>query len=160
MLKYSDVQIEQLINEPKPLSLNWRNKIKWSNPRGSKQGKFELTGDKGNKFLIFLRQSNFNRLDFSIIVGVYPNGSNKLFHLKRYDGKSHEHTNPLEKQTFYDFHIHTATERYQQYGNKEEDKYAEPTNKFSNLTEAFQYMLHDSNFVLPDDSQLELDLFS
>ena len=51
--------------------------------------------------------------------------SNRVFRLRRYNGKSHEHTNPIEKEIFYDFHIHTATERYQVLENKKEDTYAE-----------------------------------
>lgn len=82
-----------------------------------------------------------------------------MFHLKRYDGKSHEHTNPIEDEKFYDFHIHTATERYQNYGNGEEDKYAYQTDRFSNYKEAFECMLKDCNFILPSQMQLELDIF-
>ncbi|MBD2353766.1 hypothetical protein H6G41_03850 [Tolypothrix sp. FACHB-123] len=119
MVKYSDAEIDDLINEPKPLLSNWKSKIKLQEGRGSKQRSFEIEGKNGNKFLLILRQSNFNQLDFSIILGVYLSSSNKVFHLKRYDGKSHEHTNPIEKNRFYDFHIHTATERYQNYGNGE-----------------------------------------
>jgi hypothetical protein len=29
--------------------------------------------------------------------------------LRRCNGKSHEHTNIIESDKFYDFHIHTAT---------------------------------------------------
>jgi hypothetical protein len=84
------------------------------------------------------------------------NRYNKLFRLKRYDGKSHEHTNPIESQRFYDFHIHTATERYQNYGTGEEDKYAEPTNRFTNYGEAFQCLLRDCGFQLPQSPQINL----
>lgn len=83
-------------------------------------------------------------------------GSNELFHLRRYDGKSHEHTNPIEKEKFYDFHIHKATERYQSYGNGEEDKYAEPTDEFSDFSQAFQCLLKDCGFKFTDDPQLSL----
>lgn len=159
MIKYSDNEIEQLINEVKILSNNWRNQIKFKEVRGSKQADFELIGKNTHKFKIVFRQSTFNNLDFSIILGIYPSNSTKLFHLKRYDGKT-EHTNPIEKEKFYDFHIHIATERYQVYGKNEEDKYAQPTNKFTNLTEALQCMLEDCNFILPDESQLELNFFN
>lgn len=119
-----------------------------------KTGNFDIQGVNNNKFCLILRQSRLNSLDFSIILGVYPPGSNKLFRLRRYDGKSHEHTNPIEEEKFYDFHIHKATERYQEYGTREEDKYAEPTDRFSNYGEAIECLLNDCGFVLPDDPQL------
>ncbi len=90
------------------------------------------------------------------ILGYYPNNSNKLFHLKRYGGKSHEHTNPIEKVNFCDFHIHIVTKRHQFYGNGQENKYAEPTNRFTNYGEAFQCLLNDCGFQLPYNPQLNL----
>lgn len=156
MAKYSDLEINNLIAESKPLPLDWRSQIRMREPGVSKMGAFDIEGVNNNKFRLILRQSRLNLLDFSIIIGVYPPGSNKLFHLRRYDGKSHEHTNPIEKQKFYDFHIHKATERYQNYGTCEEDKYAEPTDRFSNFGEALDCLLNDCGFELPDDSQLSL----
>jgi len=154
--KYSDVEINNLIAESKPLPLDWRSQIRMREARVSKTGTFDIEGVNKNIFCLILRQSRLNLLDFSIIIGVYPPGSNKLFHLRRYDGKSHEHTNPIENQKFYDFHIHKATERYQNYGTCEEDKYAEPTDRFSNFGEALDCLLNDCGFELPDDSQLSL----
>ena len=156
MAKYSDVEINNLIAESKPLPLDWRSQIRMREARVSKTGTFDIEGVNKNIFCLILRQSRLNLLDFSIIIGVYPPGSNKLFHLRRYDGKSHEHTNPIEKQKFYDFHIHKATERYQNYGTCEEDKYAEPTDRFSNFGEALDCLLNDCGFELPDDPQLSL----
>jgi len=62
----------------------------------------------------------------------------------------------LKKIKFYDFQIHITTERYQVYENGEEDKYAEPTDRFTNYGEAFQCLLNDCNFQLPYDPQLNL----
>jgi len=56
-------------------------------------------------------------LDFSIILAYCPEASNQLFRLRRYNGKSHEHTNTIEADKFYNYHIHTATERYQELGH-------------------------------------------
>ena len=156
MAKYSDLEINNLIAESKPLPLDWRSQIRMREARVSKTGAFDIEGVNNNKFCLILRQSRLNSLDFSIIIAVYPPGSHKLFHLRRYDGKSHEHTNPIEKQKFYDFHIHKATERYQNYGTCEEDKYAEPTDRFSNFGEALDCLLNDCGFELPDDPQLSL----
>jgi len=91
------------------------------------------------------RQSSFNPLDFSIILGCYRPDSNKIFRLRRYNGKSHEHTNRIEGNPFYDFHIHTATERYQNLG-MHEDSYAEPTESFSDFFSAMECMLKDCGF--------------
>lgn len=156
MAKYSDLEINNLIAESKPLPLDWRSQIRMREARVSKTGTCDIEGVNNNIFCLILRQNRLNLLDFSIIIGVYPPGSNKLFHLRRYDGKSHEHTNPIENQKFYDFHIHKATERYQNYGTCEEDKYAEPTDRFSNFGEALDCLLNDCGFELPDDPQLSL----
>lgn len=156
MAKYSDIEIDNLIAESKPLPWNWQSQIQMREEGVSKRGNFDSQGVNNNKFRLILRQSRLNPLDFSIILGVYPPGSNKLFHLRRYDGKSHEHTNPIEKEKFYDFHIHKATERYQNYGTCEEDKYAEPTDRFSNYGEAIKCLLNDCGFIQPDNPQLSL----
>jgi len=94
---YSDQEIAQLIAEPKILPSDWTTKVQLRETRVCKTKKFEIEGTNRTKFCIILRQSRFNSLDFCIVLGYYPNNSNKLFHLKRYDGKSHEHTNPIEK---------------------------------------------------------------
>ena len=112
----------------------------------------DVTGADGNSFRLILRQSMFNHLDFSVILGVFPKESNELFRLRRYNGKSHEHSNKLEEQKFYDFHIHTATERYQELG-KEEDAYAEQTERYSDFQSAIDCMLSDCGFRLPADMQ-------
>lgn len=77
--------------------------------------------------------------------------------LRRYNGKSHRHTNPIEGVTFYDYHIHMATERYQGIG-ADEDTYAEATTKYSNYSEAFELMLKEGNFVEPPTDQTGLFL--
>jgi hypothetical protein len=81
-----------------------------------------------------------------------PPKSNQLFRLQRCNGKSHEHTNPIEGETFYDFHIRQATERYQEIGANE-DTYANPTNRFADFQQAITCMLKDCGFEMPLDSQ-------
>jgi hypothetical protein len=75
--------------------------------------------------------------------------------LRRYNGKSHEHTNLIEGGTFYDYHIHQATERYQQIGASE-DTYAESTNRFSDFHKAISCMINDCAFETPFDPQRKL----
>ncbi len=76
--------------------------------------------------------------------------SNRVFRLRRCNGKSHEHTNLIEKQTFYEFHIHMATERYQREGENE-DWYAEPTDRYGDLSGAIDCLIADCAFQRPAD---------
>lgn len=103
-------------------------------------------GAQGSEFRIIIRRSQFNPLDFSVIPAHKVPMSNELFRLRRYNGRSHWHTNPLERQTFYDFHIHQATERYQVLGAKE-DHYAVPTDKYADLDGASTCMLSECGFI-------------
>lgn len=81
---------------------------------------------------------------------------NRIFLLKRYNGKSHRHRNILEKSVrFYDFHIHTATERYQLASRKEEF-YAEITDRYSDLRGAFRCLIEDCNVSLKQNPQIQL----
>jgi hypothetical protein len=115
----SDVEIARLLEEKKPLPADYRTKIQIRPKRGHKERELDLEGAGGSDFRLILRQSVINPLDFSVILVHRPPQSNQLFRLRRYNGKSHEHTNPIEEDTFYDFHIHQATERYQQIGARE-----------------------------------------
>jgi hypothetical protein len=96
-------------------------------------------------FRLIIRQNSKNRNDFSVILACLPPNSSTFFRLRRYNGKSHEHTNKLEQERFYDFHIHTATERYQEEGQRE-DGYAEPTDRYHDLDGAINCMIADCAF--------------
>lgn len=79
-------------------------------------------------------------------------GFNTLFRLRRYNGP-HEHTNSIEGTTLNDFHFHTATERYQKLGAKE-DSFAEVTSRHWNLDSAIKCLLEDCGFdPLPPSPQ-------
>jgi len=72
--------------------------------------------------------------------------------LRRYNGP-HEHTNSIEGTTLNDFHFHTATERYQKLGAKE-DSFAEVTSRHWNLDSAIKCLLEDCGFdPLPPSPQ-------
>jgi hypothetical protein len=154
-VKYSDQEIGQLIQERKKLPANYRTLIGLRRKRGHKERELYLSGVEGNQFRLILRQSNFNPLDFSIILALNPFDTNLLFRLRRYNGKSHEHTNHIEKNTFYDFHIHLTTERYQDLGGRE-DAYAEPTDRFSDFQTAIRCFIADCGFEEPYCPQLSL----
>ena len=120
---YSDQEIESLIRERKPLPSNWRERTRLQSKRGHRERHLDLTGDTGSEFRLILRQSTVNQFDFSIILAVWVPQSTQFFRLRRCNGRSHEHTNHIEGVTFYAFHIHFATERYQALGARE-DAYA------------------------------------
>jgi Family of unknown function (DUF6978) len=150
--RYSDQDIARLIEEQKPLQEDYRSRIQLRPKRGHKEQELDIQGANGSEFRLILRQSNFNPLDFSIILAYRPPNSNILFRLRRYNGRGHEHTNRIEGNKFYDFHIHMATQRYQELGMRE-DAYAEPTDRFSDFASALQCMLNDSGFDIPEDPQ-------
>lgn len=84
-----------------------------------------------------------------------PRDTNQLFRLRRHNGRSHEHTNKIEGDKFYEFHIHIATERYQDLGVRE-DSYAEPTDRFTDLGGAIDCLLADCGF---DRRNLQTSIF-
>ncbi|MBU2601806.1 MAG: hypothetical protein KKA32_06515 [Actinobacteria bacterium] len=145
----TDVEIMQLLTERKQLPPDYRAAIQVKPKRGHKERELEVKGDGGNSFRLVIRQSILDPLDFSVILIYRPAESNQLFRLRRHNGRSHEHTNTLEGETFYDFHIHMATERYQDSGLRE-DSYAEPTGRFVDLGSAITCMLKDCGFSSSD----------
>ena len=150
--RYSDLDIVRMVRETKPLPDNFSSRMRLRNKRGHKERELNVDGGQGTTYRIILRQSNFNALDFSIILAIIPANSNQLFRLRRYNGKSHEHTNAIEGDKFYDFHIHKATERYQHLGGRE-DAFAEPTDRYADFHSALRCLLEDCNFELPDGLQ-------
>ena len=57
--------------------------------------------------------------------------------------------------TFYDFHIHVATEQYQEIGTRE-DAYAEPTERYGDFQGALRCLIEDANLAVPPDPQIGL----
>jgi hypothetical protein len=143
--KYSDEEIARMIAERKPLPEDYRSRVQLRDKRGHKERELDLVGESNTRYRLVLRQSEFNKLDFSIILAVCPPDSNQLFRLRRYNGKSHEHTNQIEGDVFYDFHIHQATERYQESGARE-DTFAESTGRYADFHSALRCMLEDCGF--------------
>ena len=155
MVKYSDQEIVAFIGERKPLSDDYRTRVQLKNKRGHRERELDVQGADGNDYRLILRQRDFNPLDFSIILTVFPKDTTQLFRLCRYNGKSHEHTNHIENKTFYDFHIHKATERYQDLGTRE-DAFAEQSDRFADFQSALRCMLDDCGFDMPEGPQLPL----
>ena len=149
---YLDQEIEQLIQERKPAPADWSNRIRLKPKRGHNEGQLDLTGEGRNEFRLIFRQNKINPLDFSIILAVRDPNSNQIFRLRRYNGKSHEHTNHIEDVTFYDFHVHFATPRYQERGARE-DAYAEPTDRYGDFQGALRCLINDANLEVPSEPQ-------
>lgn len=154
-VRLTDADIARLLAERKRLPADHRSRLQLRPKRGHLERELEITGDKGGQFRVILRESLSNPLDFSVILAYLVPKTNQVFRLRRYNGKSHEHTNLLEGQTFYGYHIHIATERYQELG-REEDSFAVPTDSFADLRGALQCMLTECGFELPPELQLSL----
>lgn len=151
----SDAQIHALLGEQKELGSDFRQGLVLKPKRGHEEFELDVVGAAGSEFRLVVRRSRHNPLDFSIILAYRPPGSSVQVRLRRYNGKSHEHTNPLEGQTFYDFHIHSATERYQRSGNRE-DTYAEMTDRYVSVDGAIGCLIQDCSIVMPRDTQGKL----
>lgn len=159
MLKIlSDSDIESLVKEGKirPNGLVPLGHLAERNNHRRRDYQVDSATDSGNEFVIAIRQSMINPLDFSAILGYKVPGSNLIFRLRRYNGSSHTHTNPIEKITIVeDFHVHYATERYQRQGHKE-DTYAEPSLRHSSLETAIRSLLDECGFNNPPSNQGKL----
>jgi hypothetical protein len=144
-VRLRDVEIARLVAEGKVLPDDYRRRLQVRAKRGHKEQELDLKGVEGSEFRVVLRQSTSNALDFSIILAYRAPKSNQVFRLRRYNGKSHEHTNVIEGEAFYDFHIHVATERYQDLGMRE-DSFAEVTERFGDYDGAVRALLADCGF--------------
>ena len=148
----TDADIARLLTEPKTLPVDFQSRLQPRPKTGHKERDLDIVGQNGSEFQIIVRQSSFNPLDFSVILGYSLPKSGVLFRLRRYNGRSHQHTNQIEEITFYDFHIHTATERYQDAGYAEEH-FAEVTDRYVDLNGAIRCLTNDCAFELPPGTQ-------
>lgn len=155
---FTEVEIDRLINERKLLPRSFAEMIRLKPKPGHQEYDLDITGGQGSEFRLILRKNVVNSFDFSVILAHRIQKSNQLFRLRRYNGKSHEHTNHLERETFYGFHIHFATERYQQTSWRE-DAYAVPTDRYGNFEEAVACVLRDCGFEDPSGLLPQQGLF-
>lgn len=156
---YTDDEIAALIAERKLLLSMRQLPLKFRDKRGHREASIDVQRDSVGTFRIIIRISRFNPSDFSIILAS-PMQESRFFHLRRYDGM-HEHTNLLEstrrnKDKFYDFHIHTATERYQESAFPH-DGYAESTERYNDIDGAFNCLIEDANLHF---AQYRFDIFA
>jgi len=151
--RLTDEEIGRLVAERKPLPRDYEQRFQMKPKRGHKERELAVKGETGSDFRLILRQSDLNPLDFSAILAYQPPNTNEVFRLRRYNGKHGEHTNKLEHQRFFDFHIHLATQRYQDAGF-DEDAYAEPTGRYADLDRAARCLIEDCAFEAEPDPQL------
>ena len=141
---FTDEEINSLISEEKIFPGSIEEIMNFKESDGHKRASIELPRSDGSRFIIKLRQNQNDINDFSAIIAFREKTNNKDFKLRRYNGKSHEHSNKLEGNKYYAFHIPIATQRYQDAGRKEES-YAEETNRYSDIANALKCMLQDCN---------------
>lgn len=155
LIRLRDDLIQQLIKERKPLPSGLFSGRAMLSRNGHYRKEYSLRTESGSEFVVKLRQSIINPADFSVILGYKMPGLHTVFRLRRYNGK-HSHTNAIECDTFHDYHIHTATERYQQKG-LDEEYFAEVSSRHYDLQSAIECLIADCGFEV---SFSELPLFS
>ena len=164
----TDTEISALLTEKKLLPANWHTRLRLR-PKADvrfTQRELEVSGEKGHRFRIVLRQNTLNILDFSVIL-TFIDDDGSEFILLRFNGNQHEHTNQLEfrrkakgKHKFRnEFHVHMATERYQIEGPRI-DGYAEVTNDFSTFDSALTLFVRSNGFAVQPDVPGQGNLFA
>ncbi len=146
----TDAQIQRLIEEEKVLPADWRDCMNLKPAKDAQvRGKLEVMGSSGNSFVLYLRRLELDVFCFSAILAYKRLDTGTTFRLRRYNGKDHAHTNKIEMdEILFEYHIHKATQRYQE-GGFDEDQYAEVTDKYSTINEAFGLLIDQCGFVKP-----------
>ena len=150
----TDDDIKDLLEERKSLPQDY---VKHMRPvkkasRQYSQSELPVTGEMGSEFKLVIRKNLIDPLDFSVILVYLPREEGKGFILRRYNGK-HIHKNHLEGNELHDFHVHMATERYQQAGLKAEG-YAEVSDGYASVQQATECLFRDANFQRGPDRRL------
>jgi len=153
----TDEQIDSLVREAKETDVVTALPSRMRDKGAHREAQAEVTGENGSRFRVIARQSRLNPFDFSAILGAIPTGQTRVVRLRRYNGRSHEHTNKLEGTRLSGYHIHLATERYQKAG-LEADGYAEAASGYTDLRTALECLARDCHFRPSDGSQLGLPL--
>jgi hypothetical protein len=144
----SDAEIAGILAEPKLFPPRFEDKLVMKAKRGHKESELAIACDSGNRFVVIMRQSSLNPLDFSVILAVDLPGTNQRVILIRHNGKLHEHKNRIEGTLVRGFHIHKMTERYQLRG-LDEDGYAEETTAYHDFSSARDLMFSNYGFHCP-----------
>ena len=157
----SDIEIQQLLAEPKLLMSNWETRLRLT-PKAQEafsQRTLSLQLSNRHEYSLVLRSNRLSQLDFSIIL-VFKDIDGSEYILRRHNGAHpSKHTNTYEKRQNLPnaelpvcFHRHLATERYQKAGLKI-DGYAEQANDYNDIRTAQDAMIHEAGFTLPQPLQ-------
>jgi len=156
---FTDAEIDALVREPKFSGHSVDSILRSMSAKTGKEKlhmQTSITFARSNgtdKWLIYLRSSTKKPLDFSCGIEFISARMQAKLTIRRYNGKSHEHTNKLENMDpFYDFHIHQATERYQR-SHHDDDTFAMPTNLYVDFPGAFKTLLSECHVVVTADKQ-------
>jgi len=149
--QFSDKDLDTLVAIPKPLPMDYRSRLR-TRPRSysekHEEGQLEIEVQNVGAFRIIIRKNRINALDFSVILGYIPSERLRLFRLRRYNGV-HKHTNKIEQKSFRAFHVHYATQRYQESG-WDIDAYAEPAENYTTVDGALELLIDQCNFMRPE----------
>jgi hypothetical protein len=152
-VKFTDAEIDQLLDEPKALPQRWERRLltlRVVNEYSQRRAHLVVAGQTG-EFQIAVSQTTINAFDFSVVVMFRKKNESGWFILRRYNGRhAPTHFNKLSdkpKEPIRGFHIHKATEEGQRRGM--ELTWAEPTTAYNDVYSAIQFALHDSNFNKP-----------
>jgi len=161
----SDTEIQAMIQETKQMPISFGAFLAGMKPKQGREGSFLQTSSKFDRlngdgeWLMYACKSKENAFDFSCGLWFIPEGKAGRFCLVRYNGKSHWHTNHIERQQpFYDFHIHQATERYQ-HSRWKESHYAKPTSRYADFHTAMKCLEHDCVLQETSDNTDQIELF-
>lgn len=121
---------------------------------------YPVESDCGSaQFELYSRQNQIDPDAYSCGL-IYQHPSGERVTLVRYNGSNHQHRNPLESNELISFkcHIHRATSRYIEMGDKAE-KFAETTDRYQNLDGALHCLVLDCNISglhtsAPDDTAI------
>ena len=156
MVIFDDDTIAQLIAEVKPLPKDALKKLRPDLSSGKGRRELEIVGAGGSEFRVMVRQVVKYPDNFSVILAFKMPNSSAVFVLRRYNSKE-EHTNRLEGETFFGYHIHMATQRYQEVGRREEC-YALATDRYSNVMTAIECLIDDCGFQRHPDEEYDRSL--
>lgn len=141
----TDVEIQRLLAVAKIVTTP---KAKSREQRKSLHATYSVASEAGpEKFELYTRQNLMDQDHYSCGL-IYKHASGNDVTLVRYNGSNHEHRNPLENGELIRFkcHIHQATARYIEAGDKSE-KYATTTDRYSDLNGAIRCLLLDCNIT-------------
>ena len=145
-----DLEISGMITEAKPLPWNWQTQlVNLKDKSEFIEGEFQLVGNNGTWFRVIVKQHSTYRNNFTIVLAATLHTGIEI-RLLRYDGSNHAHLNKIEGNRIRrKAHIHRATERYQKVGWEFHDGYAEATNRYYDLSGAWECFWADTNLSNP-----------